>query len=81
MNSRAWTEPATEREARSVGRWVQKAAAPIFVRYLVLILLVVAAVLVYGELFAGPVIRTGPCGFGCQPPETEYEQTLLDRLF
>jgi len=52
MNSRAWTEPATGAEAKSVRRWARRAVAPLVLRYLILLMLVVVGFHVYVNLSA-----------------------------
>jgi len=50
MSSRAWTEVASGAAARSVRRWGTRRASPILVRYLVLLMLLGVAGLIFGEL-------------------------------
>jgi hypothetical protein len=57
MNLRASTEIATGAEARSFRRWVKRGAAPILVRYLVLLALLGLAALLFGELFVSETLR------------------------
>jgi hypothetical protein len=54
MSSRAWTEVATGAEARSFRRWLRRAVAPILVRYWILFVGVVMALVIFGAI-APPV--------------------------
>jgi hypothetical protein len=77
MNSRAWTEVATGAPARSTGRWLRKAAAPIILRYLVLLVLVGAVVLVlFPRLWPAD---NGPC-LGCFEPPPRFQNGPRDLL-
>jgi hypothetical protein len=78
-NLRAWTEPETDAEAKSVRRWAPRAALPILARYLALFALVLVAILIFGELIPKPFI--GSCGFDCPPPDPREHETILERLF
>ena len=79
MSSRAWTEAATGAEVRSLRRWVPRVAAPIFARYLMLLVLLVLAGLVYGLLLSPA--RGGHCGIGCEPVPLHEDRDLLDLIF
>ena len=81
MNSRAWTEVRTGAEARSVRRWAWRAVAPIYARYLMLLVLLVLAVLAYGLLLS-PARIGRPCGLECDQPVPQHEdRDLLDLIF
>jgi len=51
MSSRAWTEVAIGTEARSSRRWMRRVGFAVLVRWAVLLVLVVAAALIFGEVW------------------------------
>ncbi len=81
MISRAWTEVATGAQARSQRRWLRKSALPIILRYLLLLVLVAAAVLVlFPKLWPAD---NGPC-LGCSEAPPHFQNVprdLLDLIF